>query len=98
MSTEKMSGTESGKIEGDNYFVKNRADGKEVRLHIDSTTQMNAVGISAGDNVIANVNEQNHVMSILTDQSAPTVQKDKALQELESRYVRDSGRGRFLKL
>ena len=25
-------------IEGDNYFVKNREDGKEVRLHVDKTT------------------------------------------------------------
>ena len=23
--------------EGDNYFVKNREDGKEVRLHVDKT-------------------------------------------------------------
>jgi hypothetical protein len=50
MSTDKMSGTDSSKtfkgkaqrIEGDNYFVESREDGKEVRLHIDNTTQMNA--------------------------------------------------------
>jgi hypothetical protein len=92
-SSETMSGMDSAKtikgkvlrIEGDNYVVKNREDGKEVRLHVDRTTQMNAVGIRAEDNVLARVNDQNHVISILTDQSAATVQREKALQELESR-------------
>ena len=41
------------RIEGDNYFVKNREDGKEVRLHVDKTMMINAVGIRAEDNVLA---------------------------------------------
>jgi uncharacterized protein len=91
---ETMSGMESGKvikgkvqrIEGDNYFVKNREDGKEVRLHVDKTTQTDALGIMTGDNVRANVNDQNQVMSILTDQkNGPSVQRDKSLKELEPR-------------
>jgi hypothetical protein len=73
------------RIEGTNYFVKNREDGKEVRLQIDKNTQITAVGINTGDNVMAKIDDQNHVESILTDQSAPMVQRDKALEALESR-------------
>ena len=55
------------RIEGNNYFVKDREDGKEVRLQVDKTTQMNVVGVTAGDNVMAQVNDQNHVELIITD-------------------------------
>lgn len=45
-SADKVSDTGSNKtlkgklvrIEGDNYIVKNREDGKELRLHVDKTT------------------------------------------------------------
>ena len=64
-SAEKMSDKESGKIikgtvlrsEGPNYFVKTREDGKEVRLHIDKNTQVKALGIVIGDNVIAKIDD-----------------------------------------
>jgi hypothetical protein len=64
------------RIEGDNYFVKKREDGQEVRLHVDKTTQMNAVGIIPGANILAKVDDENHVISILTDQSAETIQQE----------------------
>jgi hypothetical protein len=78
LSSEKMSDKESAKIikgtvlrsEGPNYFVKNKEDGKEVRLRIDKNTQMNALGIVTGDNVIAKVDDQNHIESISTDENA----------------------------
>jgi hypothetical protein len=63
-SADKMSDTEPGKsikgkllrIEGDNYIVKNREDGKEVSLHVDKTTIKNAVGFKDGDDkVIATI-------------------------------------------
>ena len=50
------------RIEGDHYFVKGQ-DGKEVRLHTDQTTQKTGT-IQQGDRIEANVNEQNHALSI----------------------------------
>ena len=50
------------RVEGDNYVVKGR-DGKEVRLHTDQTTQK-AGNISQGNLVEAEVNDQNHALSI----------------------------------
>lgn len=78
LSSEKMSDRESGKIikgtvlrsEGPNYFVKNKEDGKEVRLRIDKNTQMNPLGVITGDNIIAKVDDQNHVESMFPDQNA----------------------------
>lgn len=55
------------RIEGNNYVVKNREDGKEMRLNVDKTTEMNAAGVTAGDNVMAKVGDQNHVELILAD-------------------------------
>ena len=55
------------RIEGSNYFLKDRKDGKEMRLEVDKTTQTNVVGVTIGDNVMAKVNDQNHVELILTD-------------------------------
>jgi hypothetical protein len=55
------------RIEGNNYVVKDREEGKEIRLQVDKTTQTNVVGVTAGDNVMAKVNDQNHVELIITD-------------------------------
>lgn len=50
------------RVEGENYFVKGK-DGKEVRLHTDKTTKM--VGeIKKNDRIEAEVNDQNHALSI----------------------------------
>ena len=76
-SSEKMGDTESGKVikgkvlrvEGPNYFVKNKEDGKEVRLRIDKNTQTNPIGVVTGDDVIAKVDDQNHVESLLPDRT-----------------------------
>jgi hypothetical protein len=58
------------RIEGPNYIVKNREDGKEVRLRIDKNTQMNPLGVITGDKVMAKMDDQHHVLSLLPDQSA----------------------------
>ena len=50
------------RVEGDNYFVKGQ-DGKEVRMHIDKTTEI--VGsVKQGDRIEAKVNDENHALSI----------------------------------
>ena len=74
-SSEKMEDKESGKVikgkvlrvEGPNYFVKNKEDGKEVRLRIDKNTQMNPIGVVTGDDVIVKIDDQNHVESLLPE-------------------------------
>jgi hypothetical protein len=50
------------RVEGENYFVKGQ-DGKEVRLHTDDTTQKTG-NIRQGDRIEADVNDQNHALSI----------------------------------
>jgi hypothetical protein len=55
------------RVEGQNYVVK-REDGKEVSLHADSTTQTTG-DISEGYKIEAEVNAQNHAVSI---RSTPT--------------------------
>ena len=50
------------RIEGDNYFVKG-PDGKEVRMHIDNTTQK-IESFKQGDRIEAKVNDENHALSI----------------------------------
>jgi hypothetical protein len=50
------------RVEGENYFV-NGQDGKEVRLHTDDTTQKTG-NIRQGDRIEADVNDQNHALSI----------------------------------
>ena len=50
------------RVEGENYFVKGQ-DGKEVRLHTDATTQKTG-DIRQGDRIEADVNDQNHALSI----------------------------------
>jgi hypothetical protein len=77
MSSGKMGDKESGKIvkgtvlrsEGPNYIVKNKEDGKEVRLRIDKNTQIKGLGIVTGDNVVAKLDDQNHVEFISPDES-----------------------------
>lgn len=49
-------------VEDGNYFVKGR-DGKEVRLHTDKTTQMMGE-IKKGGRIEAQVNKENHALSI----------------------------------
>jgi hypothetical protein len=55
------------RVEGTNCFVKGQ-DGKEVRLHIDVTT-LKAKNIEPGDRIEAKVNDQNHALSVLSDQA-----------------------------
>ncbi|HSL06298.1 MAG TPA: hypothetical protein VK901_22515 [Nitrospiraceae bacterium] len=50
------------RVEDGNYFVKVK-DGKEVRLHTDKTTQMTGE-IKKGDRIEAQVNPENHTLSI----------------------------------
>ena len=50
------------RVEGDNYFVKGQ-DGKEVRMHIDKTTE-NIGSFKQGDRIEAKVNDENHALSI----------------------------------
>jgi hypothetical protein len=50
------------RVEGENYFVKGQ-DGQEVRLHTDDTTQKTG-NIRQGDRIEADVNDQNHALSI----------------------------------
>jgi hypothetical protein len=54
------------RIEDGNYFVKVKA-GKEVRLHTDKTTKMTGE-IKKGDRIEAQVNNQNHALSIRSAQ------------------------------
>ena len=54
------------RVEEGNYFVKGQ-DGKEVRLHTDKTTQMTG-DIKKGDRIEAQVNDQNHALSIRSTQ------------------------------
>ena len=58
------------RVEGQNYVVK-REDGKEVSLHTDSTTQTTG-DISEGYKIEAEVNAQNHAVSI---RSTPTTDR-----------------------
>ena len=50
------------RVEGANYFIKG-SDGKEVRLHTDSTTQMAGI-VGKGDRIEAKVNDQKHALSM----------------------------------
>ncbi len=61
------------RVEGDDCVVKGQ-DGKEVRLHIDQTTQMSERNINQGDLIEAKVNDQNHALSI----QSPDRRNDKA--------------------
>ena len=63
------------RIEGDLYFIKEQ-DGKEVRLYTDKTTQM-ARNIEPGYHIEAKVNDRNHALSILSEQSETDRRNDK---------------------
>src|SRR5215510_11369133 len=56
------------RIEHESYFVK-QDDGKEVELQIDEMTQMTG-NIGQGEHIEANVNEQNHALSIRSAHAA----------------------------
>jgi translation initiation factor IF-1 len=56
------------RVEGENIYFVREEDGKVVRLHIDNTTRKQSLRITPGDNVIAKVDNQNHAISILSDQ------------------------------
>jgi hypothetical protein len=58
------------RIEGHNYVVREN-DGKVVRLHADSTTQMTG-GISPGYSIEAQVDDQNHARTM---RSTPTTDR-----------------------
>ena len=76
-SSEKMGDKESGNIikgtvlrsEGPTYFIKNREDGKEVRLRVDKNTQIKGLGIVTGDDVVVKLDDQNHVEFISPDRN-----------------------------
>jgi hypothetical protein len=51
------------RVEGANYLVKKK-DGKEVRLHTDSTTLMMTGIIGKGDRIEAKVNDEGHALSL----------------------------------
>lgn len=75
--TDKIGDTQPGKtikgevlrVEGDNYFIKNGEDGKEIRLHVDKTTTKNFEKALPGDNVDVKFNDQNHAISIISDRN-----------------------------
>jgi hypothetical protein len=50
------------RVEGHNYLVREK-DGKEVRLHVDSTTQM-AGDISQGYSIEEQVNDRSHALKM----------------------------------
>ena len=51
------------------YYVVREENGKEVRMHVDATTEKrSAAQIKPGDHVIAKVNPEGHASSFLTDQ------------------------------
>ena len=50
------------RVEGDNFLVQ-RADGKEVRMHFDESTQMFGY-VGPGERVEAQMNKEGHALSI----------------------------------
>jgi hypothetical protein len=73
--SDRRSGTKAIKgevlrVEGHHYVVKGE-DGKEVSLHVDSTTQMTG-DISQGYSIEAQVNDEHHALSI---RSTPTTDR-----------------------
>ncbi len=63
------------RVEGNDCFIKGQ-DGKEVRLHIDATTSR-ARNIEPGERIEAKVNDQNHVLSILSGPAVTDRRNDK---------------------
>ncbi len=53
----------------DNYYFVRQEDGKEVRMHVDATTEKrSAQKAKPGDHVMAKVDDKGHAISFLTDQ------------------------------
>lgn len=53
------------RVEGENVFIKGK-DGKEVRVHVDATTQTGTNNeIKRGDPIEVQVNDQHHALSIV---------------------------------
>ena len=63
------------RVEGNDCFIKGQ-DGKEVRLHIDLTT-LKARNIEPGERIEAKVNDQNHVLAILSEPAVTDRRNDK---------------------
>lgn len=63
------------RVEGNDCFIKGQ-DGKEVQLHIDATT-LKARNIEPGERFEAKVNDQNHVLAILSDPAVTDRRNDK---------------------
>ena len=63
------------RVEGNDCFIKGQ-DGKEVRLHIDTTT-LKARNIEPGERIEAKVDDQNHVLAILSDPAVTDRRNDK---------------------
>ena len=57
------------RVDGDSYYFVKQEDGKEVRMHVDSTTEQRSTQKGKpGDHVIAKVDDKGHAISFLTDQ------------------------------
>jgi hypothetical protein len=63
------------RVEGNDCFIKGQ-DGKEVRLHMDTTT-LKARNIEPGERIEAKVDDQNHVLAILSDPAVTDRRNDK---------------------
>ena len=63
------------RVEGNDCFIKGQ-DGKEVRLHIDTTT-LKARNIEPGERIEAKVDNQNHVLAILSNPAVTDRRNDK---------------------
>ena len=63
------------RVEGNDCFIKGQ-DGKEVRLHIDTTT-LKARNIEPGERIEAKVDDQNHVIAILSASAVTDRRNDK---------------------
>ena len=63
------------RVEGNDCIIKGQ-DGKEVRLPVDITT-LKARNIEPGERIEAKVNDQNHVVAILSDPAVTDRRNDK---------------------
>src|SRR4029079_10842375 len=63
------------RVEGNDCFIKEQ-DGKEVRLHMEPRT-LKGRKIEAGERIEAKVDDQNHVLAILSDPAVTDRRNDK---------------------
>ncbi len=63
------------RVEGNDCFIKGQ-DGKEVRLRIDTST-LKARNIEPGERIEAKVDDQNHVLAILSNPAVTDRRNDK---------------------